>query len=1431
MKYYILLAFSVISLLSFGNNSSTSLPMPLPTPPSNDGPCEAITIPVDTSCNTQTFSNVDATNSSVANPSCSMGTIGYDVWFQATIPNNDETFILQLTPQSPTQYGITIYSGADCNNLTEENCTLSEGMGGIGMPVSLTINTLNGQTVWIRVWIENPDPNMNPSGDFDICAYTRDVISVDIDTYTPQELVEEVLITGCLEANNTHFYGPNSAIGYFSNGDVTGFNSGVVIACGAVNDINNTLDAGSSLDYDNPQSSIVNDLLNVANDNLTGEFISSINDMVILEFDFVPSDDTTIFNFVFASEEYHMYECTEYNDAFAFFLSGSGINGPYTDNAINIALVPNTNDAITISSINGSPAVNLGSCTSTHNPQYYIDNIISSDFNVNGYTVPMTAIMAGLTPCETYHIRFVVGDAQDNILTTYVFFEEGSFNSGGEVNMQNTSTVGTNHDVYEGCSNYWVFSRVDTSAIVMLDTIFIDLMLDGTAINGVDYTTSNTNLMILPGEYTDTLFYDGLWDNIQETDEYIIFSLLNGCPCTPSSTTDTIWIFDNFNLDPVITPDTTICLGLSVDLNVTINPLQDESIVEYLWDDGSTGTSISVTPNTTETHTVQVRTPCQQDTTVSMTITVIPPPTATFTISKDSICINEDIDITYIGSAGANTSYTWGFAGGNPTDANTIGPHTVNWSSSGDKIVSLHIDDTGCLNDTSISVFVSPNPSIDITPTNNLCFSDCNGELLATPQDNYTPYTYLWDNGQTSNPATSLCKGEYNVTFKNKFGCVSQDSAQITEPTLLTASTAGIDISCFGNNDGEATVTAQEGTPPYSYSWTGPSSFTGTTANITSLYFGQYDVTVTDANNCTTTSSIYLTQPNIPLTSDITGDDSPCFGEAMGNVYVTPTGGTGPYTYIWSNASTNQNILGVLAGQYDVTLTDNNGCVGYNTYTISEPTALVNDSTTTSPTSCWGYSDGSASVDISGGTPPYTYNWSHNAGTTPDVSALNAGSYNVSVTDANNCFLLVNGINIDEPNKLEVNIPEVPKICIGQNTSLMALATGGTNPYTYIWNNAETINPINVTPVSITSYSVSVTDANNCKASASRTVDVYPAISTTIMANDTNICPGDNVLITLYPDGGNGNYIFTSQTDTVTNPHIIYPENTITYIVTVSDDCGSPTASAAVSIHVLDTPPISFTSDINSGCQPLTVYFNEQSPDIGQTYVWDFGDTDPSNIGTDKHPVHIFKSSGIFDVHLDVFSAEGCKNSLTIENMIEVYKLPEAKFFANPDLVDILNPEVYFENHSTDNFYNYWSFGDGDSSIIESPIHTYANFANEYSISLIVESEHGCLDSVLSHIKVENVITIYVPTAFSPDNDGINDKFYVVGNGIDLDNFNISIYNRWGELIYNSDDIFRAWDGTANGHNVQPGIYKWLLIYKDENGVEYEKSGTVNVIR
>lgn len=245
----------------------------------------------------------------------------------------------------------------------------------------------------------------------------------------------------------------------------------------------------------------------------------------------------------------------------------------------------------------------------------------------------------------------------------------------------------------------------------------------------------------------------------------------------------------------------------------------------------------------------------------------------------------------------------------------------------------------------------------------------------------------------------------------------------------------------------------------------------------------------------------------------------------------------------------------------------------------------------------------------------------------------------------------------------------------------------------------------------------------------------------------------------------------------------------------------------------------------------LTVQFLEQSLDEGQTYYWDFGDDD-NNFSYLKNPSHFFENYGTYNIKLIVTSSFGCENTDTKENMIDVYPKPEAKFIASSQTVSIIKPIIYFDNLSSYTDTSYWDFGDGDSSNARNPEHTY-NAVETYTIKLIVASEHGCRDTTEGTITVKHEFTFYAPTAFTPCSDNANNTFIPVGEGIDPDNFQMIIYDRWGEKVFETFNIDHGWDGRIKkGKKLgESGVYTWMVIYKNLLGAKHEETGFITLIR
>ncbi|MBL0054306.1 MAG: SprB repeat-containing protein [Bacteroidetes bacterium] len=276
------------------------------------------------------------------------------------------------------------------------------------------------------------------------------------------------------------------------------------------------------------------------------------------------------------------------------------------------------------------------------------------------------------------------------------------------------------------------------------------------------------------------------------------------------------------------------------------------------------------------------------------------------------------------------------------------------------------------------------------------CFGGNNGSATVTATGGTAPYTYLWSNGKTTAANNNIAAGTYTATVTDAKGCTATCAYTVTQPTQLVATCAGTNVNCFGGNNGSATVTATGGTAPYTYLWSNGK----TTAANNNIAAGTYTATVTDAKGCTATCAYTVTQPT-QLVATCAGTNVNCFGGNNGSATVTATGGTAPYTYLWSNGKTTAANNNIAAGTYTATVTDAKGCTATCAYTVTQPTQLVATCAGTN-VNCFGGNNGSATVTATGGTAPYTYLWS-NGKTTAANNNIAAGTYTATVTDAKGC--------------------------------------------------------------------------------------------------------------------------------------------------------------------------------------------------------------------------------------------------------------------------------------------------------------------------------------------------------------------------------------------------------------------------------------------
>ncbi len=553
------------------------------------------------------------------------------------------------------------------------------------------------------------------------------------------------------------------------------------------------------------------------------------------------------------------------------------------------------------------------------------------------------------------------------------------------------------------------------------------------------------------------------------------------------------------------------------------------------------------------------------------------PLTATPT-SANPTCGNSNGSIS-IGVTGGTAPYTYAWTPNVSTTASATGLSAGTYS--------ITVTD-GCGDITTVVVTLT-STSLSVTANvtaNEPCNGNCVGSINTTIIGGVGPFTYSWSpSGGTGATASSLCANTYTVTVTDHNGCVGTASVTITQPPALTATIGpATNVLCNGGNNGSDIVTVGGGTPAYTYSWN--TSPVQTNANATGLTAGSYTVTVTDANGCTITASVTITQPVAPLSATTSAVPATC-GQFNGSATANPAGGTGPYTYSWNpTLQTGQTATGLSAATYTVTITDANGCT--LTAAVNVP-SLSGETVTISPpvnVLCNGGNNGSAIANPSGGLAPYTYLWTPTSQTGQTATGLTAGSYTVTVTDANGCVATAS-ITITQPPVLTASTaPPTNVLCNGGNNgSDLGSGAGGTGPYSYSWNTFPVQTNATATGLSAGTYTVTVTDANGCTATANVTVTQPTALVASTGVPVNVLCNGgNNGSDVASGTGGTGAYSYSWNTFPIQTNANATGLTAGTYTVTVTDANGC-TSTASVTITQPVTLTITTTTISSSLCQ------------------------------------------------------------------------------------------------------------------------------------------------------------------------------------------------------------------------------------------------------
>ncbi|MGE0635668.1 MAG: PKD domain-containing protein [Bacteroidia bacterium] len=1087
---------------------------------------------------------------------------------------------------------------------------------------------------------------------------------------------------------------------------------------------------------------------------------------------------------------------------------------------------PATTTTYTVTGTSGAGCINTATTTVTINP------------------LPVISVNPAIpTLCNGSSVTLTAGGAN-----TYVWSPATglSATTGTSVSANPTSTSFyniTGTDV-NGCVNTHAFTIIVTSAVAATITATDPLCngsSDGTAQANVTSGSAPFSYLWSNGQTNNPA--TGLPDgniSVTVTDNMGCFRTVSATLTEPTAISST--------LTPYVFPG-----GANISCNSYTDGSADLTVsggtadYTFLWSNGQTTEDLSNAAAGNFTVTITDANNCIATNTVTLTEPSVMSATLNSPINPGGFnisCAGDDDGVV-------NATVTNGVAPFNYLWSNGATTQNISNGSAGNQTFMV-TDANGCAASSSIVLTEPAGMSSSATAVtyaggyNVTCNGASDGSADLTVINASGAVTYSWSNGATTEDIINVPAGIYSVTATDVNGCTSNSTVTITEPAALAANlttssyNGNVNISCNGYTDGSINTTVNGGTAPFTFNW----SSGETTQSINNLAAGNYSVTVTDANGCTVDLSATLTEPDVLSASVFIGSltmggyNITCNGASDGAIDLTVADGTFPYSFLWSNGDTDEDLYGLPAGNYSVTVTDNNGCTVTENTALTEPPAVTATIASFSDVLCNGGNDGNATVNAGGGTAPYTYLW-ETGQTTASVSNFTAGIHNVTVTDIMGCSEM-ESITISEPPALNVSVSGSGVICIGQSTQISATPVGGTAPYFYNWTaspadvslTATDQNPT-VSPVVPTTYTLTLTDDNGCSLVADVVnVPVNPPLSMALSYNGpTGVCPGASTEINCIGSGGDGAYSWTinSVPGNYTSPYTATPTYTGYYVFTVDDNCGTPSYTDSILVTLYPLPVVDFSADTLSGCEPLAVRFTDNTVPAPAAYLWNFGDTHES---TSSYPVNTYYQEGLYDVQLIATTADGCVDSLTITDMIEIFPRPTADFTLSPTVVNVLEAWINFNDQSSGAHSWHWDFGDDSTSTLINPQHFYTD-TGEYRIWLTVTSQDGCKDSVQREVRITPDFMIYIPNAFTPDENGLNDGFHVHGEGIKEEGFEFRIFTRWGEQVFATFDVNGTWygDHNNNGKPVEPGVYVYTVLLKNIHNKVLSYKGHVVVLR
>lgn len=980
-------------------------------------------------------------------------------------------------------------------------------------------------------------------------------------------------------------------------------------------------------------------------------------------------------------------------------------------------------------------------------------------------------------------------------------------------NVQNRTNV--------GAGSYFV-TATDASGCSATASATVTQPAQLSVSGNVTHATCTSTGSITTATGGGTPGYTYLWNTTPAQTTSSASNLVGGSYTITVTDANTCTVSASFIVNPapnsptvVLTPNPTLCFGQS---NGSISTVVSGGApnFNYQWSTtpvqtNSTGINLaagnySVTVRDANNCTVSASAVVAQPTQLSVSAT-----------STNVLCFGQSTGTATAAATGGTGSYAYNW---NSVPVQTTA--TAIQLPAGSYTVTVN-DANNCSTffNTSITQPTTPVTATE-THVNVLCYGAASGSATVSAIGGVAGYTYSWNTTPPQNTATvsNLTAGTYVATVTDNNGCTTSVNSLITQPaTPVSVSVSLTAPLCFGQTAAVVTANGTGGTGAISYIWN--STPPQNSATATNLPAGNYTVTATDVNNCTSSASVTLSAAPTPLTTSVSHLDILCYGNATGSVTINAAGSYGNYSYAWNTnpVQTTSTASQLVAGNYSVTVTDIQGCTATASDVVSQPATPVSVSASALDVLCYGDATGSAVAVGAGGTGAVNYVWSTSpAQNSANAVSLIAGSYTVTATDANSCLQTAQVVVNQPAAPLSATQITTHVLCNSANTGAIAVTTtGGTVSYTYQWSVTPSTSIPNATGLTAGTYDVTVTDANGCSVTIPGIVVTEPAaLSLSPFVTDVS-CPnhGDGSIIANAAGGITPySYNWSNGSASAVNGNLAGG----VYSLTLTDANGCALSTTQV---VAELPGIALNGNVtNILCTPLkngAIDVTSSSSFMPLQFEWsNFSVTeDISALDTGTYSItvtdaHNCTATQTFSVGNDsVFTIEATPDEVTIDlgETVQLNVTATGSSFGSA----LWTPPYALS--CTDCF---------------NPTSTpYDDVV--YNVNAI--DVNGCTasDEVIVHVVPK--YAIFTPNAFTPNGDGNNDFFEVFGNKEAWKQFNVMLFNRWGEKVYESDNMNFKWDGSFKS-GIVPGVYVYAikLVYMD-NFTEKMLKGTVTLLR